>query len=196
MCGVHIMKFKECFQTSLLKTLKSTCWEASLVIINQSSFQNNYQLETVWLHSSGRNAIKSGSQIYDFWRKKLISLKKKLLAFLGLLIMISIRIPLWCNWDNQIWLKQPNFILQCTCGQAFSRIKGHAVQASTPAAVNCNPVTATAAAVHPSPVSVHIEVRQLNRVNVLWASWILLFGASLTIGVGNWGGGQFFTRYT
>ena len=30
--GVHIMKFKECFQTSLLKTLKSKHWEASLLI--------------------------------------------------------------------------------------------------------------------------------------------------------------------
>ena len=55
-CGVHIMKFNECFQTSLLKTLKSKHSEASL----QSSFQKTYQLAflaLVWLHSYGRNAI-------------------------------------------------------------------------------------------------------------------------------------------
>ena len=55
-CGVCIMKFKECFQSSedlQIKTLRSFLFN------NQSSFQKTNQLpflEKAWLHSYGRNA--------------------------------------------------------------------------------------------------------------------------------------------
>ena len=56
MCGVCIMKFKECFQSSEdleIKTLRSFLFN------NQSSFQKTNQLpflEKAWLHSCGGNA--------------------------------------------------------------------------------------------------------------------------------------------
>ena len=55
-CGVCIMKFKECFQSSEdleIKTLRSFLFNY------QSSFQKTNQLpflEKAWLHSYGRNA--------------------------------------------------------------------------------------------------------------------------------------------
>ena len=55
-CGVCIMKFKECFQSSedlKIKTLRSFFFN------NHSSFQKTNQLpflEKAWLHSYGRNA--------------------------------------------------------------------------------------------------------------------------------------------
>ena len=55
-CGVCIMKFKECFQSSEdieMKTLRSFFFN------NQSSFRKTNQLpflEKAWLHTYGRNA--------------------------------------------------------------------------------------------------------------------------------------------
>ena len=55
-CGVCIMKFKECFQSS--EDLEITTLR-SFFFNNQSSFQKTNQLpflEKAWLHSYGRNA--------------------------------------------------------------------------------------------------------------------------------------------
>ena len=102
-CGVH----KECFQASLLKTLRSKRWEASPLIVPVFCFQKTYQLVSIswkrfgylvmvempvmWPNrTSGRRATEEEALGWNF--------KKPILkAFLGLLIMI---LSLWRNWDN------------------------------------------------------------------------------------------------
>ena len=103
-CGVCIMRLKDCFQSS----------EDLETKINRSPFQKTNQLpilEKAWLHSYHRNAsnahvAKIGLLKDKIMKKLLDGIKKQniLEAFLGLLIMI----PLWCNWDNlKIWLEWP-----------------------------------------------------------------------------------------
>ena len=99
-CGVGIMRLKDCFQSSEdleIKTLRS------FFLINWSSFQKTNQLpflEKAWLHSYRRNTsnahvAKIGLLKDKIMKKLLDGIQKKniLEAFLGLPIMI----PLWCN---------------------------------------------------------------------------------------------------